>query len=254
MESQISELTRSNKRKRPIKPFFNVRAHTNPLADNWFENTPIKPSEFNWRGFYPEIYEAHNDSESLPRVEMADIGCGFGGLLFSLSPMFPETLILGIEIREKVVEYVSSKILEHRKGIDGAEPSAKNIAVLRTNAMKFLPNLFEKGQLLKLFFLFPDPHFKKNNHRRRIISTELLSEYAYVLKEGGRLYTISDVKELYDWEVFHLDAHPLFKRISDEETAADKVAQVIISGSEEGKKVEKNQGEKWMAVYERIAC
>jgi tRNA (guanine-N7-)-methyltransferase len=28
-------------------------------------------------------------------VEIADIGCGFGGLLFALAPQFPDTLILG---------------------------------------------------------------------------------------------------------------------------------------------------------------
>jgi len=37
--------------------------------------------------------------------------------------------------------------------------------------MKFLPNHFRKGQLEKLFFLFPDPHFKKANIRRRIIKS-----------------------------------------------------------------------------------
>ena len=36
----------------------------------------------------------------------------------------------------------------------------ENVACLRTNAMKFLPHYFRKGQLEKLFFLFPDPHFK----------------------------------------------------------------------------------------------
>lgn len=30
-----------------------------------------------------------------------------------------------------------------------------NISVLRHNAMKYLPNFFRKGQLTKLFFLFP---------------------------------------------------------------------------------------------------
>ena len=38
-----------------------------------------------------------------------------------------------------------------------------------------------------------------------------------MLRVGGRLYTITDVKELYDWEVYHLEAHPLFQRISEEE-------------------------------------
>jgi tRNA (guanine-N7-)-methyltransferase len=29
------------------------------------------------------------------QVEIADIGCGFGGLLVALSPLFPDTLMIG---------------------------------------------------------------------------------------------------------------------------------------------------------------
>lgn len=51
-----------------------------------------------------EAAESHDLSEEEQRrakaitkdVEIADIGCGFGGLLFALAPKFPETLILGI--------------------------------------------------------------------------------------------------------------------------------------------------------------
>ena len=50
--------------------------------------------------------------------------------------------------------------------------------------MKYLPCYFEKGQLTKMFFLFPDPHFKKSKHKWRIINETLLAEYAYVLAEG----------------------------------------------------------------------
>ena len=45
----------------------------------------------------------------------------------------------------------------------------ERIGVLKTNAMKYLPNFFKKAQLSKMFFCFPDPHFKKTTHRRRII-------------------------------------------------------------------------------------
>ncbi len=69
-----------------------------------------------WSTFYPAhaTKKQEQDSESTlhePRdvqmeqqptdptisknVEIADIGCGFGGLLFALAPKFPETLILG---------------------------------------------------------------------------------------------------------------------------------------------------------------
>ena len=50
-------------------------------------------------------------------------------------------------------------------------------------------------QLEKMFFLFPDPHFKKAKHKWRIINETLLAEYAYVLAVGGRVYAVTDVRE-----------------------------------------------------------
>jgi tRNA (guanine-N7-)-methyltransferase len=51
--------------------------------------------------------------------------------------------------------------------------------------MKTLPHFFKRQQLSKMFFLFPDPHFKRKKHKARIISPTLLSEYAYYLRDGG---------------------------------------------------------------------
>lgn len=45
---------------------------------------------------------------------MLDIGCGFGGLMMDLAPMFPHQLILGMEIRVQVTQYVHDKILALR--------------------------------------------------------------------------------------------------------------------------------------------
>lgn len=33
----------------------------------------------------------------------------------------------------------------------------------------------------------------------------------------GIVYTITDVKDLNEWMVFHFEEHPLFERIPDEE-------------------------------------
>ena len=38
------------------------------------------------------------------RVEVLDIGCGYGGLLLALSALLPDTLIVGMELRVKVKE------------------------------------------------------------------------------------------------------------------------------------------------------
>ena len=52
--------------------------------------------------------------------------------------------------------------------------------------------------------------------------------------------------------VQHLDAHPLFKRVSDEELAFDPCIPCVLNDTEEGKKVARNNGDKFLAVYDRI--
>lgn len=160
-----------------------------------------------WSKYYPQQYKNKN-------VEFIDIGCGYGGLLITLSDMYPDTLILGMEIRVKVSDYVMDRIRALR-----AQNANKyqNIACLRTNAMKYLPNYFKKNQIKKMFFLYPDPHFKKAKHKWRIINKTLLAEYAYVLSENGIVYTITDVKDLHEWIVQHFTGHPLFERLNDVE-------------------------------------
>ena len=171
----------------------------------------------NWSQFYPNYFnETDGSSKTQPaaKVEFADIGCGYGGLTVSLAELFPDNLVLGMEIRTQVTDYVKKRIEALRSQNPG---KYQNAAVIRANAMKFLPNFFEKGQLSKIFFLFPDPHFKKKKHKARIITQQLLGEYAYCTRIGGILYTCTDVKDLHEWMVKHLDEYPLFERILGDE-------------------------------------
>jgi tRNA (guanine-N7-)-methyltransferase len=44
-------------------------------------------------------------------VNILDVGCGYGGLLFNMSPhLDKDSLALGMEIRDKVTNFVSEKI------------------------------------------------------------------------------------------------------------------------------------------------
>eukprot|EP00128_Syssomonas_multiformis_P009620 Colp12_sorted_trinity150504_noHs@10823 len=93
-----------------------------------------------------------------------------------------------------------------------------------------------------------------SNHRRRIVSHILLSEYAYLIKPGGRLYTVTDVEELHKWHVEKCDAHPSFRRVPDAEVLAnDPGVRTMLEDTEESKKVARLGGNKHFAVYERIA-
>ena len=118
-----------------------------------------------WTRHYPQYYPA-KEGEEQKKVDCADIGCGYGGLLIALATVFPDKLMLGMEIRTKVEDYVHERIKALRIQKPG---NYQNVSIMRMNAMKFLPNFFEKGQLSKVFFLFPDPHFKQRKHKARII-------------------------------------------------------------------------------------
>lgn len=251
-------------------------------------NSPASPTEMNWSTLYPGFVAEDsehdtansnsNTSDALAirhaqkpltkDVEVIDIGCGFGGLLVALAPLLPEQLILGIvlvwscaqqvllttdsglEIRSQVTEFVQDRIRALRSQ-NAAENKFNNVACLRANTMKFLPNFFKKSQLSKIFICFPDPHFKARKHKARIVSTTLNSEYAFALRPGGMIYTITDVEALHEWMVEHLDAHPSFERVSQEEEDRDQCVGVMKYETEESKKVDRNNGQKFVAVYRR---
>jgi tRNA (guanine-N7-)-methyltransferase len=227
----------------PKKKFFRSRAHCNPLSHNDSFIYPLRPSPDHWRSHYPHI-----PLECLRPVHL-DIGMGFGGLTVALARLYPDKLVLGMEIRAKVCEYV-------RLRIDGLrqqhERLYQNASCLRTNCMRYLPNYFEQAQLDKIFICFPDPHFKQKNHRRRIVSYTLLSEYAYFLRPGGRLYLITDVEELHRWHVDKVSSHASFRRIDDALLQDDPAYIAMHEETEEGQKVSRNHGQKYAAVYERV--
>ncbi|QRV75456.1 tRNA (guanine-N(7))-methyltransferase [Ceratobasidium sp. AG-Ba] len=70
----------------PQKRHYRQRAHANPFSDHDLQYPP-SPEEMDWSAHYPNL-------PNRP-VEFADIGCGFGGLLIALAPLYPETLMLG---------------------------------------------------------------------------------------------------------------------------------------------------------------
>lgn len=184
-----------------------------------------------------------------------------------------------MEIRVQVSQYVQDRIAALRSAatsstpapaIEAPEPdsalseaaststptaSYQNVSIVRANSMKFLPNYFAKSSMSALFFLFPDPHFKSRKHKARIISPTLLAEYAYVMRIGGIVYTITDVKDLHEWMRVHLAAFPLFEYVDEEklrEEGKGPILDAVYKSTEEGKKVERNKGDKWLACFRRI--
>lgn len=52
--------------------------------------------------------------------------------------------------------------------------------------------------------------------------------------------------------VQHFDAHPSFERVSEAEQESDECVKIMRVETEEGKKVERNNGQKFVALYRRL--
>lgn len=143
-----------------------MRAHCNVLSDTPFP-FPLNPDYVDLTFHYPNIFAKKYEVPDLQKkrdelflntrnhalsysekvkdefngkgefkIDFVDIGCGYGGLLFALSPHFPNMNMMGFEIRDVIAEYVGKKIRAKRILGEGFD----NISILRTNTMKHLTN------------------------------------------------------------------------------------------------------------------
>ncbi|KAM0674131.1 tRNA (guanine-N(7)-)-methyltransferase (tRNA(m7G46)-methyltransferase) [Gurleya vavrai] len=207
--------------KPPRKKDFLQRAHSNPFLDtNIF--IPSDPDSINWSD--------HFINNKKPTI--LDLGCGYGRFLFFLAQKFKNENILGMEIRNKVVNYVNAKINSLK-----TENDFNNISAIHTNGMIFLQNFFDKNTLEKIFILFPDPHFKNRKKKARIVCKQMVHIYSYVLKINGKIYISTDVEELFGEMEKCFVENDDFDRVNDE--LEEFTGKVSDEASRAGARVEK---------------
>jgi tRNA (guanine-N7-)-methyltransferase len=227
----------------PKKRDFRQRAHCNPLSDRDIPY-PLSPDVVDWTTHYP-ILSQPNHGIPEPHPTILDIGCGYGGLSFQMSKREPSKLVLGFEIRITVMTYVQKKVEALRQSGTG-----HNVSVQWANTMRTLMRYIHGNTIEKIFILFPDPHFKKRKAKWRIISPQLMDEYAFIMKPNALLYLVTDVQSYFEFAVPIVSAHPLFERLEVPED--DEVLQIAMNATEESRKVTRNGGRKFPAVFRRI--
>uniref|UniRef100_H3BFC1 tRNA (guanine-N(7)-)-methyltransferase n=1 Tax=Latimeria chalumnae TaxID=7897 RepID=H3BFC1_LATCH len=225
----------------PQKRYYRQRAHSNPMADHTLDY-PIHCVDMRFCKRKPII------SFRIRQVatEISQLKCIYVIIIAGLKSICHFRLLL---VTESLRTFLNS-IIKNLRPEDGW--SLETVASLRPCFQEYLGSVFPPTQLSKMFFLFPDPHFKKTKHKWRIISSMLLAEYAYVLRLGGLVYTITDVDEVHDWMVKHFTEHPLFERVSLEELKSDIILDRLGTCTEEGKKVLRNGGKNFTAVFRRV--
>ncbi|MDX2211734.1 MAG: tRNA (guanosine(46)-N7)-methyltransferase TrmB [Oculatellaceae cyanobacterium bins.114] len=153
-----------------------VRQHVNPLSRKYQQ--PADPPD--WQ----KVYANSNQPLHL------DIGCGRGIFLLEMAQQQPQWNFLGLEIREPLVD--QANLWRNESGLT-------NLHYIFCNVNNSLPSLLgslKPGQLRYVSIQFPDPWFKKRQHKRRVVQPEMVDCLAQYLAPGGTVLLQSDVKEV----------------------------------------------------------
>jgi tRNA (guanine-N7-)-methyltransferase len=125
---------------------------------------------------------------------VVDIGCGGGRFDLMMAKKYPETNFLGVDIRAPLVER-GNKWGEYAGVVDNLHFAECNATVSMGKWLKsYADDCGSKVETVAI--QFPDPHFKKRHHKRRVVQPALVRALAEGLTPGARVFLQSDVKDV----------------------------------------------------------
>lgn len=124
-----------------------------------------------------------------------EVGMGKGRFLMTLAARNPQINFIGIERYTSVLLRALQKMEK--------EP-VPNLVFLCMDARQ-LEEVFNEGEVSKIYLNFSDPWPKDRHARRRLPSREFLARYDKILKKEGRLEFKTDNRKLFDFAVEELE-------------------------------------------------
>lgn len=120
-----------------------------------------------------------------------EIGMGKGQFIHQLAEKNPQINYIGIEMYSSVLY----RALEKR-----AETDLNNLYFLRFDA-KYLEEIFDNGEVGRIYLNFSDPWPKERHSKRRLTSPLFLSRYDKILAPEGLIQFKTDNRDLFDFSV-----------------------------------------------------
>ena len=165
-----------------------MRLRNIPGADDVIANHPIAiKNEKEQKGKWQELFG--ND-----KPIYIEIGMGKGQFLLTLAKQNPDINYIGIE-------RYSSVLLRALEKFDTEEfCELKNIRFICMNAFE-LPDVFEYGEVAKIYLNFSDPWPKARHADRRLTSTKFFAQYDKVLAKEGVVEFKTDNRLLFEFSL-----------------------------------------------------
>ncbi len=141
-----------------------------------------KPEEFRgqWNTFF------HNENPI-----HIEVGMGKGKFIHQLAEQNPDINYIGIEMFSSVLYRAIEKRQEH---------DLPNLYFIRMDA-KHLTEVFNEGEISRIYLNFSDPWPKERHAKRRLTSPGFLARYNTILIPDGTICFKTDNRSLFDYSV-----------------------------------------------------
>ena len=125
-----------------------------------------------------------------------EVGMGKGRFLMDMARLHPEINYVGIEMYDSVL----LRVIQKREALAEEGQQLPNLMFMRMDA-RLLPEVFEKGEVEKIYLNFSDPWPKARHASRRLTSREFLARYDKILKKDGVIEFKTDNRDLFDFSL-----------------------------------------------------
>ena len=139
----------------------------------------------NWDKVFPQHQPVH-----------LEVGMGKGRFLMDMAKLHPEINYIGIEMYDSVL----LRAIQKKEALAEEGQELSNLKFMRMDA-RLLPEVFEKGEVSRIYLNFSDPWPKARHASRRLTSWEFLSRYDKILKEDGTIEFKTDNCGLFDFSL-----------------------------------------------------
>lgn len=126
-----------------------------------------------------------------------EVGMGKGRFLTELARLHPEINYIGIERYTSVLLRAVEKLQKEEK-------QPENLYFLCIDA-RDLPDIFEKGEVAKIYLNFSDPWPKDRHAQRRLPSRQFLERYDKILAADGDVEFKTDNRGLFEFALEEIE-------------------------------------------------
>ena len=125
-----------------------------------------------------------------------EVGMGKGRFLMDMASLHPEINYVGVEMYDSVL----LRALQKRERIEADGEKLDNLKFMCIDA-RILPDIFEKGEVQRIYLNFSDPWPKVRHAKRRLTSREFLARYSQILTTGETVEFKTDNKDLFEFSL-----------------------------------------------------